>query len=269
LAGVDQVGDGGLLLAPHIAHRHDGEPLQKEQQMPKRLFAVSVMSLISGAVMVGQNLVPACPVPKPTTIAACPLIGCSSRVADASLNQAKNRADISPTLDDVTVADIKALTQPTDWTTGQPRDSIAATEGWQVRITARLKSVKKEGAESCNCDIGTQVNTDVHLALVDRVADDESESVTAELTPRVRAAGSHTNWLASQLMKYQGKLVRLTGRVMLDTAHVHHSHLLPGENPIGPVNRATDWEIHPVTTFEVCASTIAHCRAGVGWKAVN
>ena len=160
--------------------------------MPKRLFAVSVMSLISGAVMVGQNLVPACPVPKPTTIAACPLIGCTSRVADALLNQAKNRTDISPTLDDVTVADIKALTQPTDWTTGQPRDSIAATEGWQVRITARLKSVKKEGAESCNCDIGTQVNTDVHLALVDRVADDESESVTAELTPRVRAAGSHS-----------------------------------------------------------------------------
>ena len=47
------------------------------------------------------------------------------------------------------------------------------------------------------------------------------------------------------------KLVRLTGCVMLDTAHVHHSHLLPGERSIGPVNRATDWEIHPVTKFEV------------------
>jgi hypothetical protein len=244
--------------------------LQKEPQMPMRFFALSVMTLISGAVLFGQNLVPACPVPKPTTITACPLIGCSSRVADALLNQAKNRTDISSALDDVTVADIKALTQPTDWTTGQPRDSIAATEGWQVRIMARLKSVKKEGAESCNCDIGTQVNTDVHLVLVDRVADDESESVTAELTPRVRAAGSHTaSWIASQLTKYQGKLVRLTGRVMLDTAHVHHSHLLPGETPIGPVNRATDWEIHPVTTFEVCTSTIAHCRGGVGWKAVD
>jgi hypothetical protein len=235
-----------------------------------RLFAFSVTTLMTSAVMFGQNLVPACPVPKPTTIATCPLIGCSSRVADALLNQVKNRTDTSSALDDVTVADIKALTQPTDWTTGQPRDSIAATEGWRVRITARLKSVLKEGAESCNCDIGTQVNTDVHLALVDRIADDESESVTAELTPRVRAVGSHTTtWLASQLTKYQGKLVRLTGWVMLDTAHVHHSHLLPGEDPIGPVNRATDWEIHPVTTFEVCTSTIAHCRAGVGWKAVN
>jgi hypothetical protein len=253
-----------------MSHRHDGEPLQKGQQMPMRLIAFSVVTLMSGAAVSAQNLVPACPVPKPTTIATCPLIGCTSRVADALLNQAKNRTDIPSAPDDVSIADIKSLTQPTDWTTGQPRDSIAATEGWQVRITARLKSVKKEGAESCNCDIGTQVNTDVHLALVDRLADDESESVTAELTPRVRAAGSHTaTWIASQLTKYQGKFVRLTGWVMLDTAHVHHSHLLPGEIPIGPVNRATDWEIHPVTRFEVCASTIAHCRAGVGWKAVN
>jgi hypothetical protein len=56
---------------------------------------------------------------------------------------------------------------------------------------------------------------------------------------------------------------------MLDSAHVHHSHLLPGEHPITPVNRASDWEVHPVTTFEVCNWTIAQCRAGVGWKGVS
>jgi hypothetical protein len=238
--------------------------------MPTRLFALTVATLLAGVAAPAQNLVPACPVPKPTAIAACPLTGCSSRVADALLNQAKNRSDSPTAPDDVSVADIKALTQPTDWTTGQPRDSISETEGWHVRITARLKLVKKEGKESCNCDIGTQINTDVHLALVDRMGDDESESITAELTPRVRAAGFHTTtWIASKLMQYQGKFVRLTGWVMLDTAHVHHSHLLPGEAPIGPVNRATDWELHPVAKFEVCKSTIAHCRAGVGWQTVN
>jgi len=63
--------------------------------------------------------------------------------------------------------------------------------------------------------------------------------------------------------------VRLTGWVMLDTAHVHHSHLLPGEHPVRPVNRSSDWEIHPVTKFEVCTSTIAQCRAGGGWTTVN
>ena len=233
------------------------------------VFGLGV-ALVGGAVVSAQNLVPACAVPKPTTIAACPLTGCSSHVADALLNEIKNRIDVPAAPTDITVADLVSLAQPTDWTTGQPRDSLSGTEGWQVRLMARLKIVRGEGGESCNCDIGTQVNTDVHLALVDRMADDESESVTAELTPRVRAAGSHTTtWIASKLTKYQGKLVRLTGWVMLDSAHVHHSHLLPGESPISAVTRATDWEVHPVTKFEVCNSTIAQCRAGVGWKTID
>ncbi len=202
------------------------------------------------------------------SIAACPLTGCGG-IADALLNEAKNRTDTPASLTDITVADIKSLVQPTDWTTGQPRVSITATEGWQVRLVARLKIVKSEGRETCNCGLSTAANTDVHLVMVDRLADDESESISAELTPRVRADGHHTAWVPSALLQYQGKLVRLTGWVMLDTAHVHHSHLLPGEHPVGPVNRSTDWEVHPVTLFEVCASTIAHCRAGVGWKAVN
>ena len=75
-------------------------------------------------------------------------------------------------------------------------------------------------------------------------------------SPRVRANGHHTAWVPSALLQYQGKLVRLTGWVMLDTAHVHHSHLLPGEHPVGPVNRASDWEVHPVTLFEVCTSDV-------------
>jgi hypothetical protein len=157
----------------------------------------------------------------------------------------------------------------TDWTTGQDRTPIGGTEGWEVRLVARLKIVKKEGKENCNCGLSKQADADVHLVMVDRLADDESESISAELTPRVRADGHHTTWLPRQLLPYQGKLVRLTGWVMLDTAHVHHSHLLRGEHPVGPVNRSSDWEVHPVTTFEVCTSTIARCRAGVGWKAVD
>jgi len=223
---------------------------------------------VLGTSGLAQNITPTTCPPNIASIAGCPLTGCGG-IADALLNQLKNRTDTPSAPTDVSVADIKSLAQPTDWTTGQPRDSLAATEGWQVRVIARLKIVKKEGHETCNCELGTQVNTDVHLALVERLADDESESITAEMTPRVRATGGHTHWIASQLTAYQSKLVRVTGWVMLDTAHVHHSMLLPGENPIGAVNRATDWEIHPITTFEVCNSTIAHCRAGVGWKVIN
>src|SRR5262249_22026691 len=151
------------------------------------------------------------------TIAGCPLTGCGG-VANALLNTAKNRSDAPSSPTDVTVNDIKALVQPTDRLTGQARDSIANTEGWQVRLVDRLKFVRKEGGETCNYGLGKQVNTDVHLVLVDRLADDESESVTAELTPRVRAHGHTATWIASQLQQHAGKLVRLTGWVMLDTA---------------------------------------------------
>ena len=99
-----------------------------------------------GVLTCAQNLTSSCPVPRPTSIAACPLTGCGSHVADALLNQVKNRTDTPTSPTDVTVADMVSLAQPTDWTTGQPRDSISATEGWQVRITARLKIVRKEGA---------------------------------------------------------------------------------------------------------------------------
>jgi hypothetical protein len=75
------------------------------------------------------------------------LIGCGG-IADALLNQLKNRTDTPTAPTDVSVADIKSLAQPTDWTTGQPRDSLAPTEGWQVRVIARLKIVKKEGHET-------------------------------------------------------------------------------------------------------------------------
>jgi hypothetical protein len=58
---------------------------------------------------------------------------------------------------------------------------------------------------------------------------------------------------------------------MLDTAHVHHSHKAnndPGDHAGSPLHRATSWEVHPVTKFEVCNSTVAKCKAGTGWKDV-
>jgi hypothetical protein len=77
-----------------------------------------------------------------TSIAGSPLTGCGD-VADAPLNQLNNRTDGPTAPVDVTVADIKLLVQPTGGTTGQPRDSLAGTEGWQVRLVARLKIVKQ------------------------------------------------------------------------------------------------------------------------------
>jgi hypothetical protein len=76
--------------------------------------------------------------------------------------------------------------------------------------------------------------------------------VTAEVTPRVRPDG----WTFSKLdqLGNQKAFVRVTGWLTLDTQHISR-----------PLVRSTNWEIHPVTKFEVCTSTVTKCRAGSGW----
>jgi hypothetical protein len=77
--------------------------------------------------------------------------------------------------------------------------------------------------------------------------------VTAEITPRLRKAG----WELRKLRRLarDRAYVRATGWLMLDTFHLTHRAL----------RRSTNWEIHPVTKFEVCTTTRAQCIAGNGW----
>ena len=84
----------------------------------------------------------------------------------------------------------------------------------------------------------------------------------------MRAQG-HPNWVPDRLNDFEGKLVRVTGWLMLDTAHIHHSVLLPGESPRGPLVRVTNWEVHPITKFEVCHSSVKKCKKGQGFQAFD
>lgn len=52
--------------------------------------------------------------------------------------------------------------------------------------------------------------------------------------------------------------VRVTGWAMLDTQHIAH-----------PINRRSNWEIHPATKFEVCTATVADCDVGTGWTSLE
>jgi hypothetical protein len=132
-------------------------------------------------------------------------------------------------------------------------------------VSAYLLKAKAEGSESCNCGLSSRDDTDIHLVLVSSlpaVADDqaaidqaEANSVTAEITPRVRQQG-HPKWLHKNVNDYEQKYVRLTGRLMLDTKHIPPNHGL---------KRATNWEVHPVTRFEVCTTTKSQCDQGSGW----
>jgi len=127
-----------------------------------------------------------------------------------------------------------------------------------------LSIVKPGSVESCNCGLTRRIDTDVHLVLVDEIDDVEETSVTAELTPRIRANG-HSDWLYKNVKDLEGEYVRVTGWLMLDTKHIRQSQRQPGEHLNKALKRSTNWEVHPVTKLEVCQKSMSACKAGQGW----
>jgi hypothetical protein len=231
-------------------------------------FLLIFFSLITWAMAQEPGVTPASCPPGIHSIADCLEGGCGD-IGDAFLNLAKNRTHIpAPTdVQNLSITELASIPQPASWKTGTARDSIVGPgrEGTPVRIVGRLKIVKREHKETCNCELNSVTDTDLHLVVVSKLNDPEEKSVTFEITPRVRAAG-HANWVFHQVSPLQGKLVRVTGWLMLDTGHLHQSSLLPGEHVRAPLKRRTNWEIHPVTKLEVCHATITACNAGQGWQ---
>src|SRR5207247_1969830 len=73
---------------------------------------IAIVTMIISATGHAQTLTSPCPAGI-SAISGCPVTGCGG-VADALLNEAKKRTDAPASPTDVTVADIKALLQPTD-----------------------------------------------------------------------------------------------------------------------------------------------------------
>jgi hypothetical protein len=227
------------------------------------LFVALMFATTSG---VAQTLCP------PADIASCPSEGCSPKNNhDPALNRLKNLKSSEKPVVDRTVTWMigrEKKVEDSGYKRGGPRDVLTnLDEGTQARVVGLLLAVKQEHGESCNCGLDlVDVTTDNHLVLVNpKVVSDnplpphatkaqltavfrkrEPKSVTAEFTPRVRAE-SHPNF-TSELQNVlnttaQGALrVRITGQLMFDSEHFHHL----------PLQRATQWEIHPILKFEYC-----------------
>jgi len=205
-----------------------------------------------------------------TSIASCPLQGCGTK-KDPLLNTSKNRSD-SPSdaeVRDMTLSEIKGLSQalPGGWKEGDARSTFTGPllEGQAVSTMGYLWSSKREHAESCNCGLDAtgipgQLLTDIHMVITTTKNASEKSSITAEITPRVRALRPDPNtWHWSSIHTFNKKFIRITGWLMLDTHHL----------VVTPLKRATNWEVHPITKLEVCVSTITKCRGGDGWKEVK
>lgn len=209
-------------------------------------------------------------------LAGCPLAGCGE-LGDALLNTVKNRTTTATSPTTVTLDQMRALPQPDTWDTGSERSSITGPnrEGTKIMVKGFLQKAKAEGAESCNCGLTRRVDTDIHLVIVSKMPDvedpeamdlSEQNSVTAEITPRVRKLG-HPNWVYKNVNDLEGSYIRMKGWLMLDTKHIPQEHRLSHERSNHGLKRATNWEIHPVTALQVCTKSKSACDHGTGWVA--
>jgi hypothetical protein len=200
----------------------------------------------------------------------CPDSGCGE-FGDALLDHAKNEMPSAISGAHKTLDDIRSMVQPTRWNTGSNRKSIQGLgkEGTVVEVRAYVLRVKPGGAESSNCGLTRRVDTDVHIALVDELEDDERTSVTAEVTPRVRRNG-HPNWIYIKLKDdLEGEYVKVVGLLLLDTKHIRQVHRVPGEPRWNKgLTRATNWEIHPISGLWKCTKSKHACDNGNGWEEV-
>jgi hypothetical protein len=225
--------------------------------MNRRILLTSFLAVLTLCVTaIGQERAPRCA--GISTLAECPDTGCGGPGADPLLNQMKNRTEAAADPETLTLGQIRRLAQPRRWAPGQDRSILANNEARAVVVTGILARAKVSGKESTNCGLTGQANNDIHLDLVSRRGDPLATAVTAEITPRIRR--NHPGWTPAKLqtLAQRGAFVRVTGWLMLDTQHIQ-----------SPITRSTNWEVHPVTEFEVCTMTVARCRAGEGWVTLD
>ncbi|HEV2863053.1 MAG TPA: hypothetical protein VGX48_18705 [Pyrinomonadaceae bacterium] len=194
------------------------------------------------------------------TLAECPEQGCGG---DPNLNRFKNqtRSPKASAVEEWSIADVIELNEqsPKRWKMGADRKPLRDIgEGTAVAIKGYLiHAAVTKTAEACNCGIKGDENNDFHLNIVATKAGDMEQSLVVEMSPRSRNA----NWKLPRLktMAKTKTYVRVTGWLMWDSQHAHFEHM----------PRATAWEVHPVTGFEVCEGTKKECDAGKKWVALE
>jgi hypothetical protein len=190
-----------------------------------------------------------CPASIPD-LSKCPTEGCGG---DPYLNVMKNRKCIPIDPEPVLLTTIRRLREPETWRKGQDRASIQMEEQKAVQVMAYMTAAFISGRETANCSLLRRNNQSFHLALATRPGEPRRETVSAIITPRLRPKGLMFHEL--QRLANTKAFIRVTGWMMLNTLHIR-----------SPLVRSTNWEIHPVTKFEICTSTISQCKQGSGWK---
>lgn len=199
-----------------------------------------------------------------TSLAKCPPAGCGG--GDPLLNTKKNRLDPPTTdLQPMTFADFLHLQEeaPTHWVQGQARAEVEQMgEDTPVTLAGFLLGAHSGSPETCNCKLSGEANNDYHINIVERPSDRLTSSIVVEMTPKIRA--NIPEWTLATINGLvtdpnNPPLVRVSGYLLFDSEHVSRSG---GE-------RATIWEVHPVTKLEVCPAGGCTVDNDSGWQDIR
>lgn len=153
------------------------------------------------------------------------------------LNNNKNRTDIPSSY----------VAIPWKSAANLPSAHVTEIQGAPVSVTGYLSNkVNVEGAESTNCELTQPDEVDWHMYLTAGPSQQVNQALIVETTPRTRPLHK---WTTEMLGKYVNTTtqVRISGWLLYDFEHI---------DVIGK-ERATVWEIHPITKIEV--------QNGNGW----
>ena len=195
-----------------------------------------------------------------TPYRGCPACGTAKDAKHITLNVQKNRGTKATNPQTLTVAEIR---DPAN-NTGKFSPSK------KVSVTGFVASVDPGGMpETCNCTSkkpgGRTDLRDVHINIVadPSEAADQTKYVIVEFTPRWEKTFGFddSNYDAMrQLIESQikGKRVKFSGWMLYDFIHENAAQSTRPNQPVcahfGDPNcnwRATPWEVHPVTAYEI------------------
>jgi hypothetical protein len=176
----------------------------------------------------------------------CPVTG---KGGDPALNSRKNRSAPAQSPVPYTVAQMVAL-PPVPQSDGTLRSAwppaelgaVDARERQPVVLTVYIVRAIAEGPETCNCDSVSPTDHDVHVYVGDDPDTTPENAAIVEVTPRWRAAYPSWNAQNIEALADSGTAVRITGWLMYDQEHW---------DMIAEHERATLWEVHPVTDVAV------------------
>lgn len=152
------------------------------------------------------------------------------------------------------------------------KDALAVLgEGRPYAVIGYLYYAKQEGAESVNCELTAPDDTDFHIGIgFDKtltkaeMAKATKTAVVVEMTPQYRARLA-PGWTLDALKGALSKQVKVTGQFLADNEHntAKDNCGLPSHGP--NCWRASIWELHPVTRFQVCNKETTCAQDDPAW----